>query len=486
MVDVSLSSNVQTLASVARFQPEAVVDNSSGREPVGARVDVLGLPLLAMRQSEAVNALVGRVRWGIKTRIAFVNAHCANVAAGDWQYRQALQSCDAVLPDGIGIEIASRLGGEPIGDDLNGTDLFLPLCEALAAAGKSVFFLGGRPGIAQATAEAAQRQVPALQIAGSHHGYFGPQDEDVMIERINACQPDVLFVAMGVPAQDTWLARVASRIDAPLLAGVGGLFDFISGATRRAPAWMRRSRLEWAYRLMQEPQRMWRRYLVGNITFLARAFSYGWKKRREARRRSVSGGLKRMLDVSVAALAIAALSPLLLVTALAIRLESRGPVLFRQQRVGEDGQMFEMLKFRSMFTDAEDRLSALEGANDRADGVTFKLKHDPRVTRVGRIIRKYSIDELPQLFNVMSAEMSLVGPRPALPREVAKYGERDLKRLQGKPGITGIWQVSGRADIPFQRMVEMDIHYLKTRSLVTDILILARTPLAVLMAKGAY
>ena len=139
-----------------------------------------------------------------------------------------------------------------------------------------------------------------------------------------------------------------------------------------------------------------------------------------------------------------------------------------------------------MFTDAEKRLDALMSANDRDDGVTFKLKQDPRVTRVGEIIRKYSIDELPQLFNVLRGDMSLVGPRPALPREVAKYSDRDLKRLEGKPGITGIWQVSGRADIPFQRMVEMDVDYLQTRSLFTDISILARTPLAVVSAKGAY
>ncbi|WP_291842268.1 WecB/TagA/CpsF family glycosyltransferase [Maricaulis sp.] len=486
MVDVFLSSNVQALAPLARFQPQALIDHTSCHERFGTVVDVLGLPLLAMRQREVVDALVARVSWGIKTRIAFVNAHCANVASGDWQYRQALLSCDAVLPDGIGVEIASRLGGEPVVDDLNGTDLFFPLCEALAAAGKSVFFLGGRPGVADATANAAKARIPSLKIAGSYHGYFGPQDEDAMIERINACQPDVLFVAMGVPAQETWLARVAARIDAPLVAGVGGLFDFVSGATARAPRWMRQARLEWAYRLLQEPQRMWRRYLVGNVTFLSRALSYGWQKRRGARRRSISNALKRALDVSVATTAIAGLSPLLLLAALAIRLESRGSILFRQERVGKNGDTFEMLKFRSMYTDAEKRLDSLMSANDRNDGVTFKLKQDPRVTKVGRFIRKYSIDELPQLFNVVRGEMSLVGPRPALPREVAKYSAQDRGRLAGKPGITGIWQVSGRADIPFQRMVELDVEYLNTRSLFTDIAILARTPLAVIMAKGAY
>lgn len=486
MVDLSMRPNVQTLASVARFQPQLAVTGEREGSSFGRRVDVLGLPLLAMRRQDMIDALVRRVCQGTKTRIAFLNAHCANVASGDWQYRQALQSCDAILPDGIGIEIASRLGREPVLDDLNGTDLFYPLCEALARAGKSVFFLGGRPGIADATAKATKSRIPGLAIAGSHHGYFGPQDEDAMIAHINACRPDVLLVAMGVPAQDTWLARVASRLDAPLLAGVGGLFDFISGATKRAPGWMRRTRLEWAYRLMQEPQRMWRRYLVGNVTFLGRALSYGWNKGRAARGHAISAALKRLLDVSVAAAAVAALSPLLLLTALAIRVESRGPVLFRQVRVGENGESFEMLKFRSMFTDAEARLAELTAANDRDDGVTFKLRQDPRVTRVGRLIRKYSIDELPQLLNVLRGDMSLVGPRPALPREVAKYSGQDLQRLNGKPGITGIWQVSGRADIPFQRMVEMDVDYLEKRSLFTDLSILARTPLAVIMAKGAY
>ncbi|MBR9825711.1 MAG: WecB/TagA/CpsF family glycosyltransferase [Alphaproteobacteria bacterium] len=486
MVDLSLNPNVRSLAPVARFKPKAVVDNTGASQPVGPSVDVLGLPLLAMRRADAVKALVGRVVRGHKTRIAFVNAHCVNVAASDWQYQQALQSCDAVLPDGIGIEIASRLGGEPIKDDLNGTDLFFPLCKALAGAGKSVFFLGGRPGIADATAAAAAAKTPGLKIAGSCHGYFGPQDEDAIIEKINSLQPDVVFVAMGVPAQDTWLARVAGRLDASLLAGVGGLFDFVSGATKRAPSWLRHARLEWTYRLIQEPKRMWRRYLVGNIAFLGRALGYGWAKRREARRNWISAGLKRALDITVAAAAVAALSPLLLLTTLAIRLESKGSILFRQVRVGENGETFEMLKFRSMFMDAEARLEDLLAANDRNDGVTFKLKHDPRVTRVGRIIRKYSIDELPQLFNVLRGEMSLVGPRPALPREVANYSKVDLRRLKGKPGITGIWQVSGRADIPFQRMVEMDVDYLNNRSLITDIIILARTPLVVIMAKGAY
>lgn len=485
MVDMPLDASLGSLASVGEFKPHSASGYTTKGHRLGPTANVLGLDLISMSPDNVVDALLERVHLGAKTRIAFLNAHCANVAAGDWQYRQALESCTAILPDGIGIEMASVLGGDPLQHDLNGTDLFPKLCQAFAKTNKSIYLLGGRPGIAEATARAAVEQCPGLRIAGTQHGYFGPQDEDAVIDQINRTKPDAVFVAMGVPVQDTWLARVASRIDAPLLAGVGGLFDFVSGATRRAPSWMRKSRLEWVYRLVQEPRRMWKRYLLGNVTFVARAIGHGWIRRKAQRRRSISQGLKRLLDLSTSALAIAALSPLLLVTAAAIRLESRGPVLFRQQRVGENGELFEMLKFRSMFVDAEARLAMMEN-NDRDDGVTFKLKQDPRVTRIGRWIRKYSIDELPQLFNVWRGEMSLVGPRPALQREVDKYSSLDLQRLGGKPGITGIWQVSGRADIPFQQMVEMDVDYLNTRSLLTDISILARTPLAVISARGAY
>lgn len=486
MVDMPLDGPIGGLASVAEFKPNTSAAFTTQGYRVGPTANVLGLDLLSMSPSDVVDTLVERVEQRLKTRIAFLNAHCANVAAGDWQYRQALESCAAILPDGIGIEMASILGGDALEHDLNGTDLFPKLCQAFARTNKSIFLLGGRPGVADATARAAVAQCPGLQVAGTQHGYFGPQDEDKIIDQINRSKPDAVFVAMGVPVQDTWLARVATRIDAPLLAGVGGLFDFVSGATRRAPAWMRKSRLEWVYRLIQEPRRMWKRYLLGNVTFVARAIGHGWERRKAQRSRSISQGLKRMLDLSASALAIAGLSPLLLLTAIAIRMESRGPVLFRQQRVGKDGEVFEMLKFRSMFVDAEARLAQLMENNDRDDGVTFKLKQDPRVTRIGRWIRKYSIDELPQLFNVWRGEMSLVGPRPALQREVDKYSPQDLKRLGGKPGITGIWQVSGRADIPFQQMVEMDVDYLNTRSLLTDISILARTPLAVITARGAY
>lgn len=197
----------------------------------------------------------------------------------------------------------------------------------------------------------------------------------------------------------------------------------------------------------------------------------------------VSG--KRMLDISVSALMILILSPLLLATALAIKLTSPGSVFFFQTRVGLNGKTFKIIKFRSMHRDAEARQAELLAQSDRS-GVCFKQKKDPRITAVGRVIRRYSIDELPQLFNVLKGEMSLVGPRPALPSEVAAYPSNALRRLKALPGITGVWQVSGRANISFEEMVEMDIEYANSASLSRDLALLLLTIPAVLSARGAY
>lgn len=194
---------------------------------------------------------------------------------------------------------------------------------------------------------------------------------------------------------------------------------------------------------------------------------------------------KRALDLFITGAATVALIPLFALISLAIALTSRGPVLFRQTRIGENGVPFEILKFRTMFVDAERRREQLLVTSDRR-GVCFKSKNDPRITKVGRILRRTSLDELPQLFNVLKGEMSLVGPRPALQSEVAAYPAHAMGRLACKPGITGIWQVSGRADINFETMVSMDIAYARSKSTVLDIMILALTGRAILFGRGAY
>jgi exopolysaccharide biosynthesis polyprenyl glycosylphosphotransferase len=196
--------------------------------------------------------------------------------------------------------------------------------------------------------------------------------------------------------------------------------------------------------------------------------------------------LKVVFDRVCASLLLLVCAPLMLVVALSVRLETPGPALFRQRRVGREGHEFTIVKFRSMYADAEDRLAQLRDRNECADGPLFKLRDDPRVTRVGRRLRRFSLDELPQLLNVIRGDMSLVGPRPPLPCEVASYGDDVRRRLLVKPGLTGLWQVSGRSDLSWDEAVRLDLHYVENWSLALDVLILARTAAAVLARRGAY
>lgn len=195
--------------------------------------------------------------------------------------------------------------------------------------------------------------------------------------------------------------------------------------------------------------------------------------------------VKEFVDRTGAAALLLAFAPLLLAVAVLIRHDSRGPVMFRQVRVGRDGRPFVIYKFRTMHLDAEHRLAQLQHLNEQ-DGVLFKMRDDPRITRTGRWLRRFSIDELPQLFNVVRGQMSLVGPRPPLPEEVAAYHDDVHRRLVVKPGMTGLWQVSGRSDLPWEEAVRLDLRYVENWTLSLDLVILLRTVTAVFRTSGAY
>lgn len=200
---------------------------------------------------------------------------------------------------------------------------------------------------------------------------------------------------------------------------------------------------------------------------------------------AVQLGIKRAVDIVVASIALLVLAPLLLATVLAVKLTSRGPIFFKQPRVGRDGELFDFVKFRSMRTTAVYEKPQLRELNEK-DGPIFKIRNDPRITRVGKVIRKLSIDELPQLAHVLSGKMSLVGPRPHLPEEVAAYDLRAYRRLTVKPGITCLWQISGRADLNFETWIDLDLEYIDSWTLSGDAKILVKTVPAVLSGKGAY
>jgi lipopolysaccharide/colanic/teichoic acid biosynthesis glycosyltransferase len=210
--------------------------------------------------------------------------------------------------------------------------------------------------------------------------------------------------------------------------------------------------------------------------------------------------VRRSVDIVVAGLSLVLLSPLLILVAIAIKLTSRGPVMFRQERIGQYGHPFQMYKLRTMCSDADAQKARLT-ADDGGD-IRFKMRHDPRVTRVGRLMRKYSIDELPQLWNVFQGNMSLVGPRPPIRPEVERYDAYALRRLELRPGLTCLWQVGGRSDLPFRKQIELDIEYidrptppaLVRRSILADLRVLVQDHLAVLLktipavlfGRGAY
>ena len=193
---------------------------------------------------------------------------------------------------------------------------------------------------------------------------------------------------------------------------------------------------------------------------------------------------KRVIDITASITALVLLLPLMLIVGLLIKLDSKGPIFYSQERVGKKGRTFRFWKFRSMTADSDKMQVLLDSESDSND-LRFKMTEDPRITGIGKFIRKYSIDELPQLWNVLKGDMALVGPRPPLPREVDQYSVYHLRRLAVTPGITCTWQIGGRANIPFEQQIEMDLEYIRNRSLLEDLRILFLTPYAVVSGNGA-
>jgi len=486
---------------------------------------VFGVEITNSSLAEVLDDLERELDSGWQTSIGFVNADCLNQCFTNEPYHATLRSMERVYPDGIGVRLAAQMFGKGVDENINGTDLFPLMCERLAQTSNSIFLLGARNGIAEKVAEKMIVRFPGLTVAGCQDGYFTPEEEDEVIDRINQSGASVLLVALGAPLQEMWIKKNRDRLNARILMGVGGLFDFYSGRIQRAPVWIREIGLEWVWRLLQEPGRMWRRYIIGNPLFLYRVWQQKRRNGSVARSMDItpaeeanilehfgkldqsvslrlrvmkarltywnwhlaSGALlKRLVDVTAGSLLLILLSPLFLVVILLIRLESPGPAFYTQMRVGFRGSQFKLWKFRSMYIDAENRRADLQSVNEMQGGVIFKMKNDPRVTLFGRFIRKASIDEMPQLWNVIKGDMSLVGPRPALESEVKLYTIEERVRLMAKPGLTCFWQVSGRSDIPFSRQVVLDEDYVYRQSLLTDIKLLLQTIPAVLRGKGAY
>ncbi|WP_294965735.1 WecB/TagA/CpsF family glycosyltransferase [Sulfurimonas sp.] len=479
---------------------------SSTKKVYLRRINLMGVSFINTTMQNAVELIKTNVNNRKKTNIFFINADTLNKTYSNPSLRSILKKNSFVLPDGSGIKMACNMMNTPLKQNINGTDMFPFICHMAQEEGLKIFLYGAKDGVANQMKNKVQKEFPSLEIVGAINGYDIHNNE--VINMINHSKADIVFVAKGAPLQEEWIQKNSKNICAPVVIGVGGLFDFYSGNIPRAPIWIREIGLEWTFRLMQEPQRLFNRYIIGNPLFLIRTYYWDKKQKRESLKKyhelveekEVFSFLpdisfishysypvsKRILDICASSVAILLLSPLILTVAVLIRLESKGAVLFHQKRVGRNGKLFNMYKFRSMIQNAEALKKELSDTNESKDGVIFKIKNDPRITKVGKFIRKWSIDELPQLFNVLNGEMSLVGPRPPVPSEVAEYVSDDLKRLHIVPGITCYWQISGRSEIPFKQQVDLDKKYISTCCLWTDIKILFATIPAVLSHKGAY
>jgi exopolysaccharide biosynthesis WecB/TagA/CpsF family protein len=253
-----------------------------------AKLSLFGVEIDNVTMEDAVQLLDVAISQNGLTQVAFMNAHCFNIWHTDLDYQQTIDACDFVFGDGSGVKMGAKLAGQAIKDNVNGTDLYPLLCNLAAERGWRIFYFGATEDSNQRVVDNARRRFPNLKIAGQRHGYFTPANTDAIVEQICQSKSDILLVALGVPLQDVWIhqnkANLSSQIS--LAMGVGGLFDYADkqdegNGIPRAPLWMGRLGIEWIFRLIQEPKRMWKRYILGNPLFLWRGFWWGrqYKKR---------------------------------------------------------------------------------------------------------------------------------------------------------------------------------------------------------------
>ena len=240
--------------------------------PAPKRVALLDVDIDNLTTAETLDRIDAALGARRSMPVAFVNADCLNKAVLDAAYLETLSAMALVLPDGIGVKLGARMNSLRIRDNVNGTDLFPLLCERLAHSGRRLFLYGAAPGVADGVAAWVKQHHPEAVVCGTLDGFTASADD--VVRRVRDAQPDVLLVALGAPLQERWMAAHGAHTGVPVVMGVGGLFDFYSGRMPRAPMWMRRLSVEWVYRLWQEPRRMWRRYLIGNVVFLVRVWRH--------------------------------------------------------------------------------------------------------------------------------------------------------------------------------------------------------------------
>ena len=446
---------------------------------------------LSLRQSKGIQSF------------AFIDAAGLSKANELADLKHAFSSADLLIPRGRGINVSMNLINRGQSPSAKSSSLYRELLLSLEAFEKPVILFTDNKRDAHKAEIEIKKLYPNLTLQITICDTQYDKSTQWFLDEIKKIEPSAVLFALQTPLQERLMARVKSNSTAPLLAALGyPLFDAIFEVSEGFSfARLRHSVLLSPMRLLKT--------LVGTlyrtpnvedkhhsrINSILR--QWGWStrfKRLSIRTKSslwllrckMQSVLKRAIDLLGAGLGLLFLLPLLIPVAIGIKVTSPGPLFYSQVRVGHRGKLFRMWKFRSMYIDADARKAALMEQNESADGVIFKMKKDPRITPIGRIIRRLSIDELPQLYNVLTGEMSLVGPRPALESEVAQYPVLARARLEAMPGLTGLWQISGRSDLPFDKQVLLDTAYVNQQSALNDVKLIAKTIPAVVSGKGAY
>lgn len=435
---------------------------------------ILDIPVTAINLSQIAPYIVSMAKLRGKKTIFGLNAYNLNLTIVDDQYREILQRATTVYPEGIGVVLASKILSKGLPEKTTLMDFIYDLLALAAEKGWSLYIVGGKGKIAQKAKERLNTKFPKLKIVGFHNGYFKKDEETKLINSINKGKPTFLFVALGSPQQEKWIAEYMSNINAKIFLGIGGSIDIIAGTAVRAPSWMNKVGLEWLYRFFREPKRLWKRYLVGNILFLFLVLSEILRIRL-----FIQKILVFMHTKALALILLVLSAPLWPILYIAVKLTSKGPFIFKQKRVGKDMKVFTIYKVRTMVQNAGALKSKYKHLNE-VSGPVFKIRNDPRHTVVGRFISYTGLDEFPQLINVLKGDMELVGPRPLPVYEAAKIPIKYQDRFSVLPGMTSPWVIKGAHKLSFNQWMKLDVEYTRKKSLAYDIDVLLNTILLVI------
>lgn len=498
----------------------ANVPDSAGEHAQSVSKFILGMRVDATSYAAATELITGWAAQAESRCVIEVPVNAVMESYDDPRFRKVINNADLVVPGGVPIVWMLRALGLKSQQRVYGPELMLHVCEAAARHELPIGLYGGSERALDRLQTQLRSHYPGLPIAYACSPPFRPptpEEEANTLSEIRQSGCRVLFVGLGCPKQERWMARQRGKLPAVML-GVGAAFDFLSGEKPRPFPWMQAMGLEWLFRWVTEPRRLFFRYAYHNPRFIVLAACQlllaCWPKElrpraahmaqigqpmeddaleerlelrfeESLRQKRIYQILKRAIDVTGAVILLPLLAPVLLVIGGLVAATSSGPVIFRQSRAGYRGREFTMYKFRTMRQEDRAEAPAAKG-HPSGRGILVKGKRDPRVTPVGRFLRATSLDELPQVFNVLKGEMSFVGPRPLLSFMLAPYPEFARTRALVRPGITGLWQVRDRENNTSAEAMRLhDLEYISQFSLRSDLAILWRTLFVVVAGNGA-